>query len=328
MIKVGFIGAGGIAQAHMRNLAKMRGVKITAICDIQPDRASEVASNYDAAAYTNHKAMLKEAGLDAVYICVIPAAHKSIELDVIAAKLPFYCEKPVNLSLKQGEKALEAATKAKLITAVGYHWRHQGGAQAAKKFLAKKTPTLVDGAWYGRMPGVPWWRQMKLSGGQIVEQTTHVFDCARYLVGEVNRVHAIATTGAMTNVENFSVHDASVVSLEFESGAIGVITSGCMADGVGGRIELAIKGRGWTAIVDHHGGGTLIDQKKTKPVEAITKYENGLGPADAAFIAAVKNNDQSKVFSPYASGLQSLAVTLAANKSIKSGRPVKVERFV
>ena len=328
MLKVGFIGAGGNAQAHMANIAKMRGAKLSAICDLVPERATEVASKYDAAAFTNYKSMLQEADLDAVYVCVIPAAHKTIELDLAAAKLPFYCEKPVHLSLKSAEQVLRAVEKAKVVTSVGYHWRYQGGIEAAKKFVAKRKTTLIDGAWYGSMPGVPWWRQMKLSGGQIVEQTTHVFDCARHLAGEVVRVHAIATTGAMTNVENFSVHDASVVSLEFESGAVGVISSGCVADGVGTRVELTLKGRGWSATVNSSGQGILNDGKNVKQVETKMKLANGFGVADMAFINAVKTGDASKVQSSYAQGLQTLAVTLAANKSIRSGRPEKVERFV
>ena len=90
------------------------------------------------------------------------------------------------------------------------------------------------GYWMGGMPGVPWWRVRAESGGQHVEQTTHIFDLCRYLVGsDVVAVHGFAGQGSMTDVPNYDVDDMSVVNLKFASGAVANITSACMLEGWG-----------------------------------------------------------------------------------------------
>jgi predicted dehydrogenase len=76
---------------------------------------------------------------------------------------------------------------------------------------------------------------MKLSGGQLVEQSTHIVDMARYLAGEVHTVFAAGTTGAMTEIENYDIHDCfgyNVTCSIREPWAR--FTSGCIAEKNGG----------------------------------------------------------------------------------------------
>jgi len=57
-----------------------------------------------------------------------------------------------------------------------------------------------------------------MSGGQTVEQSTHIFDLARFFFGEVEKIFAAERKGLMREVENYNVEDASAVILLFESG--------------------------------------------------------------------------------------------------------------
>jgi predicted dehydrogenase len=327
-MQIGFIGVGGVAQPHLQNLSKMKGVKISAVCDIAADRAQKTAEEYSAKAYGDYREMLKSETLDACYVCVLPAAHGSIELDLAKAKIPFYAEKPVHLDLNACQKVIDVLEANGTVNSVGYHWRYTKPAQALKKFVAAHQLSLVEGFWYGGLPGTPWWRQMKLSGGQLVEQATHNVDLARYVAGEVHTVYGAGATGAMTEVENYDIHDVSVVTMLFDSGAIGQITTGCIAENNGGqRVDLTFKGRDWQAWTDSS-KGRLQDAKGTKEVDGGQSWQEQLGNGDKAFVAAVKSGDNSKILSPYQSGAQTLAITLAANQSMQSGKPVKVRRFV
>lgn len=327
-MKIGFIGVGGVAQPHLQNLAQMKGVKIHAVCDIQPERVKATTKQYGAKPYDDYRKMLKGESLDACYVCVIPAAHGTIELDLAKARLPFYAEKPVHLDLKVCAKVIEELEKGGTVNGVGYHWRYIKTVQEIKKFTGKRRIMLVNGSWYGGMPGVPWWRQMKLSGGQLVEQTTHIVDLARYLAGEVHTVYAAATRGAMTDVENYDIDDASLATLYFDSGAIGSITSGCIAGQDGGRqADITLRGRDWQAWTDA-GSGLLSDAKGQRKLESGQSWAEMLGNGDRTFVNAVKSGNGSKILSTYVSGAQTLAVTLAANQSMKTGKPVKVQRFL
>jgi predicted dehydrogenase len=327
-MKIGFIGVGGVAQPHLQNVSKMKGVKIHAVCDVQADRAQQAAQTYSATPYADYRDMLKAESLDACYVCVIPGAHARIELDLATAHIPFYVEKPVHLDLNACQKVIDELAKTGTISCVGYHWRYTKASVALKRFADNHRISLVEGWWYGGMPGVAWWRQMKLSGGQLVEQTTHIVDMARYLAGEVHTVFAAGATGAMAGVSNYDIHDASVCTLMFDSGAIGQITSGCIADKNGGpNVGVTIKGRGWFGWTSAS-QARLSDAKGVKEVDSGQDWQEQLGNGDRTFIDAVKRGDGAKILSPYASGVQTLAITLAANQSMRTGKPVKVRRFV
>ena len=79
------------------------------------------------------------------------------------------------------------------------------------------------------LPGTPWWRVREQSGGQHLEQTTHIFDLCRYLVdSDVVAVHSFATQGSMETVENYDLDDMIVVNIRFANDVVANVTSACM----------------------------------------------------------------------------------------------------
>jgi predicted dehydrogenase len=327
-LKIGFIGVGGVAQPHLNTLSAMDGVQISAVCDAFADRAQEVGEKFGAAIYTDYKQMIEGEKLDGVYVCVIPGVHGETELDLAKARIPFYIEKPVHLDLDACGRVLDELERNPIINSVGYHWRYAAGTQAARKFLDGKKISYVDGYWYGSFVGAPWWRQMKLSGGQLVEQSTHIVDMARYLAGEVHTVYAAATTGAMTEIENYDIHDASVATLHFDSGAIGTIISGCIAEKHGGsKVDITLKGRDFN-VWTNSDKAKWESADNSDEIAGNQPWADQLGNGDRAFIAALRSGDQSGIISDYRSGAQTLALTLAATQSMSSGQPEKVRRFV
>lgn len=327
-LKIGFIGVGGVAQPHLNTLNAMDGVEISAVCDTFADRAKEVGEKFNASVYTDYKKMLADEQLDGCYVCLIPGVHGETELDLVKAGVPFYLEKPVHLELDACQKVLDALEKNPVINSVGYHWRYSAGAQAAKKFLEGKQISFVDGYWYGGFVGAPWWRQMNLSGGQLVEQATHIVDLARYLAGEVKTVYAAASTGAMTDIENYDITDTSVVAMKFDSGAVGSVISGCIAEKHGGgKVDLTVKGRNFQVWTNSDKANWESAEGKDEVV-GNQSWSDQLGNGDRAFIEAIQSGDQSKIIADYRSGTQTLAITLAANESMQSGAEVKVRRFV
>jgi len=327
-LKIGFIGVGGVAQPHLENLSKIEGVAITAVSDTFADRAAATAEKYGASAYNDYLKLLDENEFDGVYVCLIPGVHGEIELDLVKRRIPFYVEKPVHLELDAVAKVLDALEAAPLITGVGYHWRYTRASRAVREFVAARKAAVVEGWWYGGFVGAPWWRQLALSGGQVVEQSTHVFDMARYLAGEVHTVYAAGATGSMTEIENYDIHDASIATLLFDSGAIGQITTGCIAEKQGGsKVDITVKGRNWRAWTNA-GSAKWSSDAGDEEVESGQSWGEQLGNGDNAFVAALRSGDGSGILSNYISGAQTLALTLAVNESIAKGEPVKVRRFV
>lgn len=323
-VRVGFVGAGGMNSAHMKNLAQISGVKIVAVADPVEERATQRAADHGARAFTSWKEMLKDAPMDAMYVAVPPFAHEGQEQAAAKLGIHLFVEKPVAVDIKTARSIHGAIKRAGVIATAGFQDRYQDIVKRMHKMLEKHKPALIMGYWIGGMPGVPWWRVKAQSGGQAVEQTIHTFDMARYLLGEVGAVHCTSSTGLMTDVPNYDVEDATCVNLQFASGLCGTIFSGCFLKGAPGKVGLDI----WcpTVKMEYAGRSKLtITEAGKEPVV----YEVGnqfLMDIDRTFINAVKKQDQALLKSSYADACRSLAVPLAANESIETGavaRPVE-----
>src|SRR5215213_2262647 len=146
-IRIGFIGAGGIAGRHIGNLLGFDDVRIIAVSDPVRDRAEAAAARADAKAYNDYRAVLDNEDLDAVYVCTPPFAHGAPELACIERKLPFFVEKPIAADLDTAEEIARNVEASGVVTGVGYHWRYLDIAEHAQELLATKPARLMTGYW-------------------------------------------------------------------------------------------------------------------------------------------------------------------------------------
>jgi predicted dehydrogenase len=286
------------------------------------EKVKPVAEQLKANAYTDFRKMCKKEDLNAVYICTPPFAHGKQEMAAIKAKAHIFVEKPIHLNVAKAQAIASKLQGANLIGAVGYQDRYQDIIDKLKAYLASHPAGMFMGYWMGGMPGVAWWRRKEQSGGQHVEQTTHIFDMARYLFGEVDYVWADGRVGMMTEVPEYNIEDASAVTLKFKSGLTGTVFSACFL-GVGSRCGLDI----WCkdAHVWYQERTLIRITEKGKPAPEETKVANPYAvEEDRTFIQAVATGDASKIRSTYADAVRSLAVSLAATKSISTKKVVKV----
>lgn len=321
-MKVGFFGCGGMAAGHMRNVAKFRDggqdIEMAAFCDIDAERAAARAAAFGGRSYTDFRAMLDSEQLDALYIGVPPQGHVGAEQSAAERGVALFVEKPVANNMDTARAVRDAIAKSGVINSVGYNWRYQDTTEAARKALAGKTVGMAMGYWMGGMPGVPWWRRLDQSGGQFVEQTTHIFDAARYLLGDITEVTARAANRASGDVQDFTVTDVGAALVTFASGAVGTFHNTCLLHGMDYTVGLHIVTP--DLIVELSGNCTLISaQGRTEVKGQINPYE----AEDRAFIDAVTKKDQSSIRSPYADAVETLAVTLAANRSYQTGQSVR-----
>ena len=236
-VRIGFVGTGGIANHHLKQLAEIDAAEIVALCDVSEDRARATAASFGGAVYTDHHRMLDEADLDALYVCIPPFAHTDAEILAAERGIHLFVEKPVALDMEKGIEVNEAIQKAGVLSCVGYTLRYYPGALMGKQFLQDRTIAMVACDRWGGVPGDAnhWWRVMNKSGGQLVEMVTHQVDMIRFLAGEVKNVYARYALRTLQDQPNFSVPDVQVVVLEFESGAIGYVTASCALTHGGGQ---------------------------------------------------------------------------------------------
>ncbi len=331
-MKIGIIGTGWVAGHHLDAFGKIDGVEVAAIAGRNEGRGRELAEPSGAKVYGEVLPMLERESLDAVAILLPPHLHGELEVVCSEHVGAVLVEKPVSQSMEAAERAHEAFKRAGTLVAVGYMNRYRRAVDVAREvFKADGDPgVMAHGWWITRMPPPMWWRSFEQSGGQFVEQCTHLVDLSRYVFGEIVEVSAWRTGGRMEGVAGFSVDDAMVVNARFASGALGSFCTGCYplgghAEG-GGGIGLTFSARqhrmvmsGWNLEGTMHRGE---DEVEGLPVD-----EDVFVRQNRAFVEAVRTGDRGLVRSDYGDAMKTLAVTLAANESARErgGAPVGVD---
>jgi myo-inositol 2-dehydrogenase / D-chiro-inositol 1-dehydrogenase len=322
MTNVGIIGTGWFSEVHAKILMEMEEVNMAAVCGTSLPKAMGFAGKFAGMrGYEDVEEMLDGERLDAVYLCVPPFAHGEIELQLIKRGIPFFVEKPVGTSMKAPEIILSALKEKPVITSVGYHFRYRETAARLKAELEGAVLGMITGQWMGSMPPVPWWRNLAQSGGQLVEQTTHIIDFLRYTAGEVEEVSAVFGSRALESMhKGVTVPDVGTVTLKMKSGPLAVISNTCMLP----------EGDSKIGIDFFHSKGILqLDQ------EGLTKCENGIvtewkdqtSPyiSEArAFIHAIRTGDASGIKSDYFDACRTQKIAAAAVESARTGSSVSI----
>lgn len=320
-MNVGIIGTGWFAKTHASILADMDGVEVTAFCGTSIEKSEKEARNWsNAKGYSNVEEMLEKQKLDAVYICVPPMAHGKIEFALIERNIPFFVEKPLGID----EQPIQIARKIEekgLITSVGYHWRYKETTNKALEILQKSKVGMALGFWMGNMPMVPWWRNVNKSGGQFVEQTTHIVDLLRYLCGEITEVYSAYSNRIMQEkVEGTTVSDVGSVTLKLENGMVATISNTCiLTDSSKVGLDLFTEAGILELRNDH------LREVKGRQIFEYNEQVNPYMTENTIFLEAVRTGNPAGILSDYKDSLKTHQVTLAANQSATSGQPIILE---
>ncbi len=326
-LKIGFIGAGGIAGLHADRLKNVEDAEIAAFADIVRGKAEEKAAKYGGRAYTDWREMLSREELDVVYICTPPYARGSETIEAAEKGIHVFVEKPIALSLDLAVEIAEAVERTGVKSQVGYVWRHTSGINEARRlvkagelgriglFAAKY---LGDMLWVARTEH--WWKDIRKSGGHVVEQVTHTYDSLRYIMGEVEEVCAYSNRFASLEDESWSVEDAHVAILKLRGGAIAcVYSTACAPAWLQGWCIVGEKGL--VELPDPFTVELRIRGEEPKKMEA--RGDPYLAESLELF-RAIK--EDSKTRAPIREGVETLKLTLAVRRSFESsGEKVRLD---
>lgn len=300
-MKLAMIGTGGIAARHItaiRDHADGDGnVRFVAHVSRNQATADQAAQRWGGRGYTSVEEMLIAERPDAAFVCTIPADHGPTEFALIKAGVPFLVEKPIDLDGKIASKIERELRRSGVVAAVGYHWRAMDTIAELREMLAAKPPRMVLGRWHDSTPPPAWWRNQALSGGQMVEQATHLFDIARHLVGDAQVSSAQARLMPRDAYPDSDVADVSAAMLRYNSDATGIFTATC-ALSRGAAIDVQFICDGLLITLNQQGvryedSGDRFVERRNDPVAT----------EDIAFLDAVRTGDSSKLFCSYADAL-------------------------
>ncbi|HET6317305.1 MAG TPA: gfo/Idh/MocA family oxidoreductase, partial [Chloroflexota bacterium] len=248
--------------------------------------------------------------------------HGPPERALIERALPFFVEKPLAVDLEPAEEIARRLQQARLVVAVGYKFRALDTLARVRELLAEAPARMAIGAWHGSLPSPPWWRHAASSGGQFVEQATHLVDLARLLLGEGTLVSATGGRWARTDHPDSDVSGVSAALLRFGD-VPGVFSASCILPASAAiHLQLICDGR----MV------TISEQQvrvETGPeVSTITTGVDPFLAEDVAFMEAVRTADPGRVLSSYADALESHRLCCAIRDAMTAspGGPTAVDR--
>ena len=231
-IKVGLIGAGGIAGAHVKGyLANPDTTVLVAVADPDAHNAGRRADLAGASVYASYTDMLEQADIDAVDICLPHHLHKDAIVAAAAAGKHILCEKPLCMTADEAAE-VTAAVEAAGVTLMCAHNQLFAPAVA-------KARELIDGGLLGKVyevrttdsffndfdPEKMGWRAKAVTsgGGELIDTGYHPSYLLMHLAGgSPIEVAAMLSTHRLTFMEG---EDSAQVLVRFDNGVVGTITT-------------------------------------------------------------------------------------------------------
>ncbi|MCR1832846.1 Gfo/Idh/MocA family oxidoreductase [Oceanobacillus caeni] len=217
-VKVGILGAGGIAQTHVDNLKNDTRVDIIGIADIKQEHAENLAKQTEHAKPVGSLLELLELGVDAVYVTIPNTLHVDAVLTCLENNVNVFSEKPMATNLADAKKIKDAAAKSDAIYNLGMNQRYAHVFKKVKGLIEKGElhPYVAHMKLNrGELLNPAWTSNPEITGGFFFETPIHLLDLSRYLFGE-----AVTVTCEARQSISESELDSFTILLTYESGTI------------------------------------------------------------------------------------------------------------
>jgi predicted dehydrogenase len=305
-MRVAIVGTGGVAQRHLGVLSSMPEVEVVGHVSRERSRAEAQARRWGGQPFSDVAELVDTVHPAAVWLCITPERHGLPELILLQRGVPFFVEKPLSADLATAEGLAERIAAAHaLVVAVGYKLRALETLPRVRSLLAERPPRMVLAAWHDALPAPDWWRIGQRSGGQVVEQATHLLDLARVLVGEADVVAGLGRRWPRPDAPGSDVNDVSAALLRFATpdGYVpGTLTATCLLHGRQAiQLQLVCEGRVLT-LSEH---ALVVETGRATETEEFLNTTDPFLVEDQAFLDAVRAHAPERVLCTYADALAS-----------------------
>ncbi|HET6172404.1 MAG TPA: Gfo/Idh/MocA family oxidoreductase [Gaiellales bacterium] len=333
-MRIGFVGAGAIAEHHLGVLSGQPGVEIAAVCDLDERLAAEVAQRHGAAAFTDWEAMLASDALDALFVCTPPAHHAAPAIAAFERGLAVYLEKPLARSLADGEAIAAAWQRSGVVCAVGYQWRSLDVVLHLRSLLRGSQPGMLvsrsfgptEGARHDLEGGASWFTDPAASGGVLFELASHDIDLQIALAGPVESVQATAQSGLLAlagRAAPGALDDAVSVLLRFAGGGIGACHVAWSTEQTPPLYALDAQSADAALQLVLDPAFELRGRAHGEDVSVLGTVRPRVSTV-TWFLEAARSGDPARVACSPADALATLRALLAAERAIRSGERVHV----
>ncbi|MCQ2796575.1 MAG: inositol 2-dehydrogenase [Bacilli bacterium] len=336
MITVGIIGAGRIGKVHTQSITtKVPNATIKTIADPFMNKDTEKWAKSMGIKNTtkDYKEILKDKEIQAVLICSSTDTHSKISMEAIKAGKHVFCEKPIDHDVKKIKAVMDCLKKnPKIKYQVGFNRRFDHNFEAVRDAVkAGKIgkPQLIKIT--SRDPAPPGIDYIKVSGGIFLDMMIHDFDMVRYLAGcNATEVYANGAVLVDPAIGKAGDIDTAIVTLKMENGALAVIDNSRKAVyGYDQRAEV-FGSKGMVMNANDSQSNIVIANEcgvtGEKPLLFfLERYMDAYAKEVKCFIDAIEKKTNTPL--GVMDGLQPVLMGLAAKKSLKEHRPVKLSEI-
>lgn len=231
-IKVGLIGAGGIASAHIRGYAEHNDrIKITAVADAVPETLAKRAEELSAEPFADYHDMINSADIDAVDICLPHHLHADAILTAAKAGKHILCEKPLCLTAEEARDILDTVSATGVTLMSGHNQLFMPPVAKAKELIESGLLGTVyevrttDSFYNNFDPANMGWRASSATsgGGELIDTGYHPTYLMLHLAGGVPvEATAMLSTHRLKFAEG---EDSAQVLIRFDNGVVGQLVT-------------------------------------------------------------------------------------------------------
>lgn len=235
-IRVGIVGVGNIGSAHAECIRRglVKGMKLSAVCDINTEKLKYQKSISDnLITFENYEKMFESGCIDAAIISVPHRLHGIISMCAFKYGLHVLTEKPIDVSVSAAKKMIEAADKSGKIFAIMFNQRTDPVFRKAREMVSEgqlgelKRSVWIITNWYRTQSYYDSgdWRATWSGegGGVLLNQAPHNLDLWQWICGMPESVTAFCHRAKYHNIE---VEDSAEIFTKYKNGAVGTfITS-------------------------------------------------------------------------------------------------------
>jgi predicted dehydrogenase len=340
-LRVGIVGLGWAAGAHIETFKDVQGARVTAVCSRRPHDPAELETRYGVPlqAYADYDRMLADETIDIVDICSPPWLHAKQAIAAARAGKHVLVEKPISLSWDDAKAVRDALKKAKVQACVCFELRFSSQFQMTRSIVAQGLLGELHygevdyyhgiGPWYGQFA----WNVKKDGGGSsLLSAGCHAMDALLMLMGsEVQEVTSYATRSKNRTFAPYEYDTTSTTILKFRDGKVGKVASvidclqpyyfhthlvgseGSLLDDKIHSAKLGTDKARWSSLATH-----LVDSGDVK--------DHPYQPQFQAFVDAVRAGRKMPL-TDFETALETHRVIFAADRSAQKGEPVRLSKL-
>jgi myo-inositol 2-dehydrogenase/D-chiro-inositol 1-dehydrogenase len=330
-MRVTQLGAGRIGAMHAEILSNLLQPGELVVADVEHSRAQAVAASVGAQAAEIGPAI---SGADALVIAASSTAHPELIRGGIARGIPVFCEKPLATSLEETAQLVEEIERSGIRFQLGFQRRFDAAYREARRLVEDGSlGTLYVLRMAGHDPEPPHEAYIPQSGGIFNDFSVHDFDAARWLTGqEFEEVYADGGVLGFPVFAKYDDVDTAVATLRL-SGGTRAILSTTRHDPLGYDIRTELFGSGDSVSV---GLGPRTPMRSVEPGVPppagpawsmfIDRFHDAYESELRAFLMVARGEEESACTAR--DGLEAVRVAVAATRSLREHRPVRISEVM